>query len=170
MMSMSFSISLSCCARVLLKRSVKWIIERWCACRSNRQERFRKACTSGEPDVLRHAQRVVVCLALVPRLRDLLDSPESDRNVVAIVPANCDYRRAREPAWNMQTSAISDNALDRTVALFFKVKSGIQGELLHRTRHIKKSHGMQFQKQSTNLARCFPERFRPARLARIVPI
>lgn len=114
--------------------------------------------------MLRHAQRVVVCLALVPSLRDLLDSPEGDRNVVAIVPANCDYRRAREPARNMQKSAISDNALDRTVALFFKVKSGIQGELLHRTRHIKN----RTECSSESYLRTLPDAFRNAFVQRVL--
>ena len=42
--------------------------------------------------MLRHAQGVVVCLALVARFRNLLDAPESDRKVVAIVPATANYQ------------------------------------------------------------------------------
>ena len=43
-----------------------------------------------EPDVLRHAQCVVIGLAFVTNFRDLLDSPESVRKMVAIVPAIVD--------------------------------------------------------------------------------
>ena len=45
--------------------------------------------------MLRHAQGVVVCLALVTSFGDFLNSSEGDRKMVAIVPATSNYRRAR---------------------------------------------------------------------------
>ena len=79
----------------------------------------------GEPDVLRHAQCVVIGLAFVTNFRDLLDSPESVRKMVAIVPAIVDEQLRKH-----LNSAVESDALDRTIAFFFKIKRGIQGKLL----------------------------------------
>ena len=54
----------------------------------------------GRPDVLRHAQRVVVGLTLVTSFSDLLDSSESDRKMVAVVPAARRYGQTRARAIN----------------------------------------------------------------------
>jgi hypothetical protein len=56
-----------------------------------------KACASREPDVLRHAQGVIVCLALVTSFGDFLDSSESDCKMVAIVPT------AKNDQWSTLT-------------------------------------------------------------------
>ena len=86
--------------------------------------------------MLRHAQGVVVCLALVARFRNLLDAPESDRKVVAIVPATANYQELQS-AKNMLDGA---DALDRAIALLFKVKCGVQRKLLSRSSRTRAQH------------------------------
>ena len=87
--------------------------------------------------MLRHAQGVVVCLALVTSFGDFLNSSEGDRKMVAIVPATSNYRRARMHSSETRKKTRTKSILDRTIAFFFKIKRGIQGKLLQNRMQIK---------------------------------
>ena len=75
--------------------------------------------------MLRHAQGVIVCLALVTSFGDFLDSSESDCKMVAIVPETNNDRREAYLHGKRLKERISKNALHRTIALLFKVKRGV---------------------------------------------
>ena len=75
--------------------------------------------------MLRHAQGVVVCLALVTSFGDFLNSSEGDRKMVAIVPATSNYRRARMHTSKAREKTRTKGVLDRTIAFLFKVECGV---------------------------------------------
>lgn len=75
--------------------------------------------------MLRHAQGVVVCLALVTSFGDFLNSSEGDRKMVAIVPATSNYRRARMHSSETRKKTRTKSILDRTIAFLFKVECGV---------------------------------------------
>ena len=116
----------------------------------------------GEPDVLRHAQCVVIGLAFVTNFRDLLDSPESVRKMVAIVPAIVDEQLRKH-------LNLLSKVTHLTGRLRFFSKSNVASKASSCKTNRKLNANNETMAGCTNLARCLPERLGPTRLARIVP-